>query len=94
MKFLSLFENETPLVEARRCERTRVEVYHECPHCNKEIGEKEIFVPDMNARTPEGYMIEVHRACGGRIWGPRRTPEEETRFQEFKKQWGLSEASR
>lgn len=38
--------------------RSRVEEYEECPHCGKEVGEKEWFTED--------FKVYVHRPCGGR----------------------------
>ena len=45
-------KNITPIIKKSR---TKVENYEVCPHCLKEIGEKEIFM------DPENYVY--HRAC-------------------------------
>ena len=45
-------KNITPVIKKTR---TKTEKYEECPHCNKEIGEKETFIDEDN------YVY--HRTC-------------------------------
>ena len=80
-------EDKSVLREAARKERTEIRVYHECPHCHKEIGEKESFCEDAEAKTDKGYLIMTHGPCGGKYWGPLRTEAEEAEFQEIMKRW-------
>jgi len=41
-------------------QRTRIEEYEVCPHCHKEIGEKEYFAKDEDG---DGSWYVYHRPC-------------------------------
>lgn len=57
------------------------EILEYCPHCSKEIGEKSLYVANLDAKP----LIFTHRSCGGLVRSSIESEQESKEFNFFEK---------